>query len=81
MEKQRVYRLLYVVRIHDQTHPSIADLIFEGSKPIAVLAWAEERGERVPLVSVPLDADDLSKFDSQDVDYIYCRELQGAAPP
>jgi hypothetical protein len=72
--------MLYVVKIHDQSHPSIADLIFEGSKPIAVLAWAEETGGRVPLVSVPLDAGDLSKFDGNDVDYIYCRELQGPVP-
>ncbi len=76
MEKQPVYRVLYIVKIQDESHPAVADLIFDGEKPFAVLAWTGGDGERHPLVSVPLNAAELSKFDGKEADFVYSHSVE-----
>ena len=74
MEPQ-VFRMLYVVTVNDRSHPALADLIFDGERPFAVLAWSKGVEQRYPLIAVPLDRSDLTNFNGDEIDYVYRRAL------
>jgi hypothetical protein len=52
--RQRL-RVVHLHRAGEQPVRRISALVFVEGRPLAVLRWADERGERRPLATVPLE--------------------------